>query len=150
MTKRFLLTGFITTIINLLLNAIAYAFVLKDFYHSHPAGTEEFMNQLHRKPDQLIAWAMVATSVTMGYLITLIMKWSGAKTFLSGLKYGSIVGFLFWGSVNFGIYASSNVFSQAGMFVDLICSGTSMTIAAAFAAWMLNKGQKLGEIKISE
>ena len=149
MNKRFLITGLFTTIINLLLHAIGYTFVLKDFYQSYPAGPEEFVNQLHRKPDELIIWAMVATSVTMGYLITLIMKWSGAKTFVSGLKYGSIVGFLFWGSVNFGIYASSNVFSQAGMFVDLICSGTSMTIAGAFAAWMLNRGKKLGEIKTS-
>jgi hypothetical protein len=149
MNKRFLITGLYTTIINLLLHAIGYTLVLKDFYQSHPAGPEEFVNQLHRKPDQLIVWALVATSVTMGYLITLIMKWSGAKTFLSGLKYGSIVGFLFWGSVNFGIYASSNVFSQAGMFVDLICSGTSMTIAAACAAWILNLGKKSAEVKTS-
>jgi hypothetical protein len=143
MNKRFLLTGLFTTIINLSLHTLFYVIVLKDFYKSHRAGSEEFMNQLHKKPDQLIVWAMVATSVTMGYLITLIMKWSGAKTFLSGLKYGSIVGFMFWGSVNFGIYASSNVFSQAGMFVDLICSGISMTVSAAFAAWMLNTGEKL-------
>ena len=149
MNKRFLITGLYTTIINLLLHAIGYTLVLKDFYQSHPAGPEEFVNQLHRKPDQLIVWALVATSVTMGYLITLIMKWSGAKTFLSGLKYGSIVGFLFWGSVNFGIYASSNVFSQAGMFVDLICSGTSMTIAAACAAWILKLGKKSAEVKNS-
>jgi hypothetical protein len=145
MNKRFLLTGLFTTIINLSLHTLSYVIVLKNFYESHPAGSEEFMNQLHKKPDQLIVWAMVATSVTMGYLITLIMKWSGAKTFLSGLKYGSIVGFMFWGSVNFGIYASSNVFSQASMFVDLICSGISMTISAAFAAWMLNIGKKLND-----
>lgn len=141
MSKRFFITGLLTTIINLLLNTIGYAVVLKDFYRSHPAGSIEFMNQLERKPEQLIVWAMIVTSVTMGFFIALIMRWSGAKTFFTGLKYGVVVGFLFWGSVNFGLYASSNFFSKASVFVDLICSGTSMTISAAFAAWMLNRGK---------
>lgn len=141
MNKNFLISGLITTLINLLLNAVAYIFILKDFYQSHPAVSEEFMRQLHRQPDQLIIWAMVATSLLMGFLITTTMKWSGAKTFMSGLKNGTIIGFLFWGSVNFGLYASSNFFSQATVFVDLLCSATAMTISAAFAAWMLGAGK---------
>ena len=142
MNKKFLLTGLFTTIINLALHAINYALVLKNFYESHPAGSKEFVSQLNRKPDQLVWWAMVVTAVTMGYLITLIMKWSGAKTLLLGLKYGAITGFLFWASVNFGLYASSNMFSFASVFVDWICSSSVMTISAVFAVWMLNRGKK--------
>lgn len=142
MNKRFLLTGLLTSIVNLALHGLAYALILKDFYRSHPAGSEEFMKQLNRPPDQLIIWAMVATSLTMGFFITLIMKWSGARTFISGLKYSSIAGILFWGSVNFGLYASSHMFSQASVFVDLVSSATVMTIAGAFAAWMLGLQKK--------
>ena len=86
MNKKFLIAGLITTVINLLLNAVAYIVILKDFYQSHPAVSEEFMKQLHRQPDQLIGWAMVITSLAMGFLITTVIKWSGAKTFASGLK----------------------------------------------------------------
>jgi hypothetical protein len=139
MNKKFLITGLLTTIINLLLNIAVYVFVLKDFYRAHPAGSEEFMKQLHRPPDQLIAWAMIVTSIAMGFLITTTMKWSGAKTFTSGLKYGSILGSLFWCSVNFGLYASSNYFSQASVCVDFACSAASMTISGACAAWMLGR-----------
>jgi uncharacterized membrane protein YphA (DoxX/SURF4 family) len=141
MNKKFLITGLVTTVINLLLNAAGYAFILKDFYHSHPAGSEEFMKQLGRPPDQLIIWAMVVTSLAMGFFITTVMKWSGARTFVSGLKYASVVGFLFWTSVNFGLYASSNYFSLPSVFVDLVCSSISMTISGAVAAWMLGKGK---------
>lgn len=137
MNKRFIITGLLTSIVNLVLHGLSYALVLKDFYRAYPAGSEDFMKQLNRSPDQLIIWAMVATSLTMGYFITMIMKWSGARTFLSGLKYGAVAGFLFWGSVNFGLYASSNVFSLPAVLVDLLCSGTVMTLAAAFSAWML-------------
>jgi hypothetical protein len=139
LNKRFLITGLLTSLINLVLNAVAFAFILKDFYRAHPAGTAEFVEQLERKPDQLIVWAMVATSLGMGFFITLVMKWSGARSFRAGLKSGALVGFLFWGSVNFGLYASSHMFSQASVFVDLLCSGTAMMIACACAAWMLRE-----------
>jgi len=139
--KKFLLSGLVTTTISLALHALAYAAILKDFFHSHPAVSEEFMKQLIRPPDQLIVWAMVATSLSMGFLITLVMKWSGARTFVSGLRYGFIIALLFWGSVNFGLYASSNFFSQASVFVDYACSVTAMTISAAVAAWMLGRGK---------
>jgi hypothetical protein len=141
MNKKFIISGIITTVINLLLNAAAYIVILKDFYQSHPAVSEEFMKQLNRPPDQLIGWAMVVTSLAMGFLITTIIKWSGATTFTSGLKYGFIIALLFWGSVNFGLYASSNYFSQASVFVDYACSVTAMTISGAAAAWMLGRGK---------
>jgi hypothetical protein len=142
MNKKILIPGLITTVINLLLHAANYIFVLKDLYQSHPAVSEEFMKQLHRQPDQLIVWAMFVTSLAMGFLITIVMKWSGAKTFTAGLKYGFTFAFLFWASVNFGLYGSSNFFSQATVFVDFTCSVTAMTISAAVAAWILGRGQK--------
>jgi uncharacterized membrane protein YphA (DoxX/SURF4 family) len=147
MNKRFLVAGLITTLINLFLHGVAYFFILKDFYRSHPAGSEEFMKQLGRPPGELIMWAMAVTALTMGFLITLIMKWSCAKTFISGLKNGFITGVLFWGSVNFGLYASSNYFSQASVFVDFACSATVMTISGACAAWMLGFRKTKNQLK---
>lgn len=141
MNKKFLFSGLVTTTIGLALHALAYMAILKDFYHSHPAVSEEFMKQLSRPPDQLIVWAMVVTSFSTGFLTTLVMKWSGAKTFVSGLQNGFLFALLFWGSVNFGLYASSNHFSLASVFVDYACSVTATTISAAVAAWMLGRGK---------
>jgi hypothetical protein len=84
---------------------------------------------------------MVVTSLSMGFLITIVMKWSGANTFVSGLKNGSVFSLLFWGSVNFGLYASSNHFSQTAVFVDYACSVIALTIASAVAAWLLGRGK---------
>ena len=141
MNTRFLVSGLITAASSLVLNAAAFVGILKDFYRSHPAVSEEFMKQLHRRPDQLIVWAMAVTSLAMGFLITTAMKWSGARTFASGLKHGFVLAFLFWGSVNFGLYASSNFFSQATVFVDYACSVTAMTLSGALAAWLLGRGK---------
>jgi hypothetical protein len=119
------------------LHAAAYFFFLRDFYRAHPGLTEEFAGQLSRKPEELVWWAMAVTSLAMGFLITLAMYWSGARTFPSGLKYGSILAVLFWSSVNFGLYASSHFFSGASLFADTVCSVGVMTLAGGGAAWML-------------
>lgn len=145
--KRFIVTGLLTSLLNLLLHAAAYFFILKDFFLRHPALSEECRQEFNRPPGVLIPWAMIATSVTMGFFITLVMKWSGAKTFTAGLKKGAVAGWLFWSSVNFGLYASSNMFSRASVFVDLACSATVMTIASVFAVWMLNAPVKTGTDK---
>jgi hypothetical protein len=144
--KKFILAGFVATVVNLLLNAVFYFIFLEDFYASHPTVSEEFMKQLHR--EELIGWAMVVTSVTMGFFIATVIHWSGATTFISGLKNGLITGFLFWTSVNFGLYASSNHFSQASVFVDTPCSATAMAISAAAAAWTLGRGKQTRKNKI--
>ena len=141
MNKKFLVSGLITSLVNLLLHTAAYILILKDVFRSFPPVSAEFSKQLSRPLDQLIVWAMVVTSLSMGFLITIVMKWSGANTFVSGLKYGSVFSLLFWGSVNFGLYASSNHFSQTAVFVDYACSVIAMTIASAVAAWLLGRGK---------
>jgi hypothetical protein len=140
MNKQFLIIGLLTSIVNLLLNAAAYAFFLKDFFDEHPAGTEEFMRQLNKPSGELIIWALVISALTMGFFITLMIKWSGAKKFVDGLKYGVVMGLLFWSSINFGLYSSSNHFSLASTVVDLVFSAAAMTVAAGFAGWMLGRG----------
>jgi hypothetical protein len=142
MSKRFLITGLVATIINLLLNAGTYFLFLKAVFEAYPPLSAEFQKQLVRPSYQLIGWAMAVTSITMGFFIATVIKWSGARTFLSGLKKGFIIAALFWCSINFGLYASSNHFSLVGVFADLACSVTAMTISAAVAAWVLGSGQQ--------
>jgi hypothetical protein len=141
MSKKFLITGLVTTVINLLLNAGTYFIFLKSVFEKHPPVSAAFQKQLVRPADQLIGWAMVVTSLAMGFFIATVIKWSGARTFVSGLKKGFIVAILFWSSINFGLYASSNHFSLVGVLADLACSVTAMTISAAIAAWMLDRGK---------
>lgn len=143
MNKNFLLAGLSATVVNLILNAAAYFLVLKQVFDAHPPLSAEFQAQLVRPSDQLVGWAMIATSLTMGFFIALVMLWSGARNFSSGLKKGFLMAFLFWSSVNFGLFASSHHFSLIGVFADLPASVTAMTVAAATAAWIFGKGNRI-------
>jgi hypothetical protein len=141
MNKNFILTGFVTTITNLILHVGVFFVFLKDFYATHPAGSIEYLNQLNRPPDQLIIWALVVSSLAFGFFITTVIKWSGAKTFGSGLRYGFIIGILFWTAINFGLFSSQNIFSLPSVFADLACSAFAMTISSGVSAWILGKAK---------
>jgi hypothetical protein len=141
MNKNFILAGLTATVINLAMNAGAYFLFLKDVFERYPPVSAEFQKQLVRPADQLVGWAMAATSLTMGFFIATVIRWSGARTFGEGLKKGLIVGLLFWSSVNFGLHASSNHFSLVGVLADLPCSALAMAVASAAAAWVLGKNK---------
>jgi hypothetical protein len=140
MNKKFIVSALAASVANLVLHGVAHFLFLKNFYRSHPAGSEEFLRQLVRPADQLLGWALAISALTMGLLIATVMHWAGARTFGAGLKKGAVLGFLFWSSVNFGLYSSSHFFSQASTFVDSISSGTVMMLSSAVAAWVLGRG----------
>jgi hypothetical protein len=143
MKARFALTGLLTSLVNLLLHALSYFLVLKQFFAAHPGGTQEFQRQLVKDADEMVIWALALSALAFGYLITTIVRWSGAKDWPSGLKTGAIVGPLMWGGFNFGLYASANNFSLAGTLVDLVVSALCVTISAGFAAWLLHSKRAL-------
>lgn len=141
MNRNFLLSGLVTAAVNLVLHAGVYFVFLKNFYATHPAGSEEYVKQLNRPPDQLIIWALLVSSLAFGFFITTTINWSGAKTFGSGLKYGLILGLLYWTSINFGLFSAQNIFSLPSVFADLACSTFVMTISGAVSAWIQGKAK---------
>jgi len=139
MNRNFFISGIITSVVNLILQASIYFVFLKKFFAAHPAGSDEYMKQLNRPPDQLVIWALLVSALAFGFFITTTIKWSGAKSFGSGLKYGFILGILFWTAINFGLFSAQNIFSLPSVFADLGCSVFSMTISGAVSAWVLGK-----------
>jgi hypothetical protein len=139
MKARFVAISFATALINLVLHAGTFFIFLKDFYAAYPAGSAAYLQQLNRPANELVIWALLLSSVAFGFLITTAIKWSGARTFGSGLKKGLVLGLLFWTAINFGLYSAQNIFSLPGVFADLVCSVLAMTISAAASAWMLGK-----------
>jgi hypothetical protein len=139
MNRNFFISGIITSIVNLILQASIYFIFLKEFFATHPAGSDEYMKQLNRPPEELVIWALLISALAFGFFITTTIKWSGAKSFSSGLKYGFILGVLFWTAMNFGLYSAQNIFSLPSVLADLVCSAFSMTISGAVSAWILGK-----------
>lgn len=142
MNAKFIVTGLLTSLLNLILHAAMFFLFLKDFFAAFPAGSEEFQRQLKKGTNEMVLWALLLSALALGYLITLVIRWSGAQTWRAGLRNGLLLGFLYWGGMNFGLYASVNNFSLAGTLMDLVCSALCMAISASFAAWMLGRSKQ--------
>jgi hypothetical protein len=140
MNRNFFISGIITSVVNLILQASIFFIFLKKFFAAHPAGSDEYMKQLNRPSDQLEIWALLISALAFGFFITTTIKWSGARSFSSGLKFGFILGVLFWTAMNFGLYSAQNIFSLPSVLADLLCSAFSMTISGAVSALILGKG----------
>jgi hypothetical protein len=141
MNKQFAVVGVAVSIVLFVLNAIGYEVFLKDFFQSHPAVSPEFMRQLYRPDDQMIGWAVVLCTFSLGFLVTIVVKWSGARSFPAGLRSGFAFAILFLCSVDFGLLGTTNNYTTASAFADIGCSTTTVTLAAAFAAWMFGRGK---------
>lgn len=142
MSKNYLLAAAVTTVVLFLLNAIVFVAFLSNFFLSHPAVSTEFMKQLYRPQDQLIWWAVVASAVAAGLLVTTVIQWSGARTFASGLRTGLIFAVLLLCTVDFGLLASTNNFTTIGALADIACSTATVAVSAAVAAWVLGRKGK--------
>ncbi|MBK8259292.1 MAG: hypothetical protein IPK82_42375 [Polyangiaceae bacterium] len=141
MNAKFIVTGLLTSLLNLILHAAIFFLFLKDFFAAFPSGSEEFRRQLHKGTNDMVLWALLLSALALGYFITLMIRWSRAQTWRAGLRDGLLVGVLYWGGMNFGLYASVNNFSLAGTLMDLVCSALCMAISASFAAWMLGRSR---------
>ena len=142
MNKKFIVAGLITTVVLFICNAIVFEAYLDKFFHTHPVVSREFMDKLYRPQNELIIWATVICSVSIGFMVTLVINWSGARTFASGLRSGFIFGALFLCSVDMGLYAATNNFTIEGALLDMLSSTASITISSGVAAWVLGRGKK--------
>jgi hypothetical protein len=140
MSKKFFITALVTAVVLFILNGIAYAAFLKNFFQTHPAVSKAFMQQLYRPDDQLLWWAIIISAIAIGFLVTMVIKWSGARSFSAGLRAGLFFGLLLLCSVDFGLLGSTNNFTTAGAIADLVCSTITVTLSSGFCAWMLGRG----------
>lgn len=87
------------------------------------AGVMEklYNNSLNRPNDEMVWWAMIASNLVLALLLTLILKWAGAKSIMDGLKIGAIFGGLYALSFDLGMYSMTTMLNgMGGILLDTI------------------------------
>jgi hypothetical protein len=100
-----------------LLGWLVYGILLMDFYSAN-------MNSCANKPDgEMTWWAMIVSNFVFALLLTLILKWSGAKGIADGLKTGALFGFLWSTAINLSFWSMSTMYNNFGaLVVDIVVS----------------------------
>jgi len=117
MNMKILKGTLIGGIIYFLLGWLVYGMLLADFMASN-------YNQCPNRPEaEMIWWSMILSNLIYAYFLTMILKWTGAKSLIDGLKIGALVGLLFAATIDLSFYAMTTIFNNIGaLIVDLIVS----------------------------
>ena len=81
------------------------------------------MNQCAARPDEMIWWAIILSNFSAALLLTLFLKWFGAKGIIDGLKIGALFGFLYASTVGLSSWSMTTMYTGFGaLIVDIIAS----------------------------
>jgi len=99
-----------------LLGWVVYGILLMGFLSAN-------MNQCAARPDEMIWWAIILSNFTAALLLTLLLKWYGAKGIIDGLKIGALFGFLYASTVGLSSWSMTTMYTGFGaLIVDIIAS----------------------------
>jgi len=99
------------------------------------------MNQCAARPMQeMIWWAMIASSLLTGLLLTMVLKWAGAKAILDGLKTGAVFGVLLASGMDLGFWSMTKMYNNfAVMVVDVVVYTLMMSVVGMLIVLLWGK-----------
>lgn len=99
-----------------LLGWLVYGILLMTFLSAN-------MNQCAARPDEMIWWAIILSNFSAALLLTLFLKWFGAKGIIDGLKTGALFGFLFAATVALSSWSMTTMYTNiSALVVDIFAS----------------------------
>ena len=105
-----------------LLGWLLYGIILMGFLSAN-------MNQCAARTDEMIWWALILSNFTAALLLTLLLKWFGAKGIVDGLKLGALFGFLYTSTVGLSSWSMTTMYSKFGaLIVDVVASTVLLAI----------------------
>lgn len=108
-----------------LLGWVVYGIILNDFRLTN------FNQCASRASTEMVWWAMIVSSFVNALLITIILKWAGAKGIADGLKTGAVFGLLLALGMDLSGYSMTTMFNNfTAIIIDVVVS-TVMTAAIA-------------------
>jgi len=87
------------------------------------------MNQCAARPDEMIWWAIILSNFSAALLLTLFLKWFGAKGIIDGLKIGALFGFLYSLTVSLSSWSMTTMYSKlSALMVDVLASTVVLAV----------------------
>lgn len=89
---------------------------------------------------EMIWWAMIASSLLTGLLLTMVLKWAGAKAILDGLKTGAVFGVLLASGMDLGFWSMTKMYNNfAVMVVDVVVYTLMMSVVGMLIVLLWGK-----------
>jgi hypothetical protein len=134
MNKRFLFAALASTITVLLINGGIYPLFYGDFIKNYSNLSADIWDKVQKPVAETDIFASILAVLLIGILITSVVRWTKAKSFLAGIKSGFILGVLMVGGVDLGLIATTKYFSYTSGIIDIFVAAFSFALAGGVAA----------------
>jgi len=134
MNMRILRGSLFGGIAYLLLGWLIYGILFMDFFSAN-------MNQCAGRPEGVVVWwALILSYLPGAFLLTLILKWFGAKKIAEGLTTGALFGFLLGVTMGLSFWSMSTMYNNFGVLVVDVCATTLMhALVGLVIVWLWGK-----------
>lgn len=105
-----------------LLGWLVWGILLMDFM---TANSNDCAN---RADTDMIWWAMILANFVLGLLISLVLKWAGAKTAMDGIRVGAVFGVLMSSTMDLMMYSMTTLYNLTALIVDVVAYTIIMAI----------------------
>ena len=93
-----------------------------------------------RPMGEMVMWALVASNLLWGLLLSLINGWSGSLSFVSGAQKGALAGLIAGLAFNLSTYAMSTFYmNMSVVIVDAIAYAVMTCIAGGLSGWVMGR-----------
>jgi hypothetical protein len=117
-----------------LLGWLVYGILMMDF------SAANYNQCLNRADGVMIWWALIASNLVLALFLTLVLKWSGAKGILNGLKTGALFGLLLSGMMALSYYSMTTMYNNfTAMIVDVVVGVAVMAVVGMIIVLLWGK-----------
>lgn len=133
MSKRFVAAVVAGSVTMLLVGFLLYGIVFAGLFRD---GALTIPGVMKQEPE--ILW-IVAGQVGFGILLTLILSWRGATSFVNGAWTGAIFGFLMAIGYDFAQYGTSNLWTLQATLIDPLITALLVGSAGSVIGYVLGR-----------
>ena len=136
-TGSLLLGTLVSTLALFFLGWLIYGILMENFMAANT-------NRVAGRPmEEMVMWAILASNLAWGLLLSLINSWTGSLSFTSGAQKGAMAGLLSSFGFNFATYSMSTYFlNLSAVTVDAIVYAVMTCIAGGLSGWVMGRAAR--------
>jgi len=138
-TNKILMGGIAGGVALFLLGWVFYGMLLMDFMANN-AGTA---TGVMKAQNEMQMWGLVLGNLAYGFLLAIIFgRWATSRSgWYSGARAGFVIGLLTGISIDFSMYATTNIYNMNAVLADIVAWTLMSAIAGAVVAWVMGMGK---------
>ncbi len=133
-SSKFLAGGIVAAVIYFLLGYLLYGVLFKSFFDQ---------NGMAADMSKFTWWAMILSTVAVGFLIAYVLSVAGVTTMGKGFAIGFVIGLLMELSIDFGMYGMGQSMMDSGAIaVDVVLTAIISGLAGLAIGMVYGAGKK--------